>query len=1043
MDLGKWAFNNRTLVLFLVWVLVVGGIYSAWQMSKLEDPEIKVKMAMVVTVYPGASAHEVEMQVTDPLEKRIRTMSGIDNIESYSYADMSIMQVELLSTINPKEIEQYWDILRHKVSDAQADMPDGARPSIVRDDFSNVYGMFYALTGDGMSERELSDYAEMIKREIGNIEDVDRVSIYGQQKECIEVRLRQDRMSALGVSPIEVLRTLGGQNSAVYAGYYDNGDQRVRVQVADRFNEMENIRRMLIAGHESEQMRMTDIAVVETVIERPVRNEMLRNGQRSLGIMIAPTPGADVVKVGAKIEKHIATLKAERFPAGMKLEKVFYQPDRVTAALGDFLINLVESVAIVVLILMFTMGFKSGSIIGISLVVIVMGTFLLLIGFGGTMQRVSLAAFILAMGMLVDNAIVIIDGILVDMKRGLPRTEALTNIGKRTAMPLLGATLIAILSFLPIFMSPDTAGIYVRDLFIVLAVSLMLSWILALVHVPLMADRWIKSEKKEGEKKDTSDPYDSAMYRILRNVLVFGMKHRLVNLVIMVGVCFLAVIGYGHMKQGFFPDMEYDQAYMEYKLDEGANTTRVKKDLQEIEAWLKTRPEVTNVTMSIGGTPGRYNLVRTIATPSLSYGELIIDFTSPEALKKNINEIQDYLTKHYPEAYCKLKMYNLMFKKYPIEAQFSGPDPAVLHKLSKQAEEIMKQEKDVCLITTNWEPSVPVLEIEYDQTQARRGGLSRSDVGMSTLMGTGGIPFGVFKEGIYSKNMYVKVETPDYQPISDLSSLQVFSVVPNISGLLTKENVVRLRTGHVDKEDVINAVFGTIPLGAVTNGIEVKWEDPVVPRYNGMRMQRVQCSPAPGCETERTRKKIAEKIDKIELPEGYKLEWMGERQASVRSMKYLFANFPLAVILMIAILIALFKNYRKTGIILCTIPLMGVGIVLTMLATGKIFSFVAIVGALGLIGMVIKNGIVLMDEIDLQLSEGACIKDALINSALSRLRPVSMASLTTILGMIPLLGDAMFGSLAVTIMGGLFFGTIITLVFVPILYTLFFNVKIR
>ena len=1083
MDFGKWAFKNRALVYFLVWVLVIGGVVSAWKMSKLEDPEIKVKMAMVVTAYPGASAHEVELQVTDPLEKRIRSMNGVDNTESYSYGDLSIIQVELLSTIKNDQVEQYWDLLRRKVNDAQADLPAEAYRSVVRDDFSEVFGMFYALTADGLSDRELSDYATMLQRELIDIDGVDRVQIYGAQKECVNVRLRQDRMSALGVSPLEVLQTLMGQNKAIYAGYYDNGDQRIRVRVSDRFTEVENIRQMLIAGHEGDQLCMADIAEVEKDLEKPVRNEMLRDGKRALGILVAPKSGADVVKIGDLIDEKVETIQAERFPTGMALEKVFFQPERVTTALSDFIINLIESVVIVVLILMLTMGFKSGVIIGVSLVVIVCGTFLILLGFDGTMQRVSLGSFILAMGMLVDNAIVIVDGILVDLKRGVPRREAMTNIGRRTAMPLLGATLIAILSFLPIFLSPDTAGLYVRDLFIVLAVSLLMSWILALVHVPLMSSRLLakgnvlkigmdaltetmySAESLDKEKRgladesvelasevmheknshagDASTMPNSWPYRAMRSALHWGLRHRYLNLAFMLGLIVAAAVTYPFLKQGFFPDMVYDQAYMEYRLPEGANSTRVKKDLAEIEAWLKTRPEVRHVTTSIGGTPGRYNLVRTIALPSLAYGELIIDFTSPEDLQANVDEIQAYLTHNYPEAYCKLKLYNLMFKKYPIEAQFTGPDPAVLHALADSARAIMEADPHVQLVTTDWAPPVPVIDIDYDQNGARCAGLSRSDVGLSVLTATGGIPIGQVRDGVYSNNIYVQTYSPDGKPVEDLTTLQIFSSTPNINALVTEENFMRLRSGKVDREFAIEALFGTVPIEAATSGVRVRWEDPVVPRYNCSRMQRAQCSPAPGCETERTRKALAEKIEKIPLPDGYALQWMGERNASQRSMKYLFANFPMAIILMIAILIMLFRDYRKMLIIFCTIPLVFVGVVLTVMITGKVFSFVAIVGALGLIGMVIKNGIVLMDEINLEIEQGKPVADALVDSSLSRLRPVMMASLTTILGMIPLLSDAMFGALAVTIMGGLFFGTIITLVFVPVLYVLFFNIKTK
>ena len=1040
MDISAWAFKNKKLVYFFIAVLLLGGAYSSYDMSKLEDPEIKVKLAMVVTTYPGASAHQVELEVTDVIEKSIREMSCINNIESYSYNDLSMIQVELLTTVPNDEVEQYWDMLRRKVSDAAALLPSGASEPVVQDDFGNVYGLFYALTGEGLSDRELNDYAELIKRSLFVLESIDRVELYGERKECINVTLMQDRMSNLGVKPAEVLSTLNGQNETAYAGYYDNGDNRIRVTVDDRFRTPEDIGNMLIQGHEADQLRLRDIAKIEKDYVDPTRNQLFYDGQNAIGILAAAASGTDIVKVGYEVDAVLQKIKEERLPAGVECHEVFNQPERVTSSLTDFVVNLIESVLIVVFILMLAMGFKSGWIIGLSLVVTVFGSFLFLVSLDGTMQRVSLAAFILAMGMLVDNAIVIIDGILVDLQAGKSRTEALTAIGRQTAMPLLGATLIAILAFLPIFLSPDTAGVYTRDLFIVLAVSLLLSWVLALVHVPLLADRQL--HPKVIQNSDNGKRiYNGWAYASLRSVLTFCLRHRIIGLFILVALFVSSLVGYQFLRQGFFPDMEYDQLYMEYKLPEGTNSTRVLRDLQEIEAYLHTREEVTHVTTSIGGTPGRYSLVRSIPNPSLSYGELIIDFKSVKALDENADEIQEYLQARYPDAYVKMKRYNLMFKKYPIEAQFSGPDPQVLHQLADSARAIMEQTPEVRLITTNWEPKIPVLTVTFDQPAARSLGLGRTDVSTSLLSVTDGIPIGSFYEGIHANTIYLKTVDSDGNKIEDLQNAQVFSSLPSFNGLLSEDNVAKLMAGTLSKDELIESLMTTTPLKQVCKGVDVKWEDPVVPRYDGQRCQRMQCSPAIGIETEKARSIIAEKIEQIPLPPGYSLSWIGEKKASDQSMKYLFKNFPLSIILMIAILIMLFGDYRKPAVILCCMPLILVGVVAVMLITGKTFNFVAIVGTLGLIGMFIKNGIVLMDEITLQINRGTEPVTALIDSAQSRLRPVMMASLTTILGMIPLLSDAMFGSLAATIMGGLLFGTLITLVAVPLLYALFFHIK--
>lgn len=555
-----------------------------------------------------------------------------------------------------------------------------------------------------------------------------------------------------------------------------------------------------------------------------------------------------------------------------------------------------------------------------------------------------------------------------------------------------------------------------------------------------MANQYLRPTPAPQQGEGTPH-YDGKVYAALRRVLHFGLTHRWTAVFIVVGLLVLSGIGFRFMRQGFFPDMVYDQLYMEYKLPEGTNYTQVEKDLQDIEAYLKTRPEVTHVTASLGGTPGRYNLVRSVANPSLAYGELIIDFTSAETLVENLEDIQTYLSDHYPNAYVKLKRYNLMFKKYPIEAQFLGPDPAVLHQLADSARSIMEQSEAVRLITTDWDPQIPVLTIEYDQAAARALGLSRTDVSYSLLTACGGLPIGSFYEGIHRNTLYVKCLDENGRPIEDLGNTQVFSTLPSLNGLLSEETFVKLRSGKLSKEELIEQLMGSTPLKQISKRIDLRWEDPVVPRYNGQRSQRMQCTPAADMETEAARQAIVRQIESIPLPEGYSLQWQGERKASTQSMKYLFKNFPMAIILMIAILILLFKDYRKPAIIFCCIPTVIIGVVAVMLLTGKTFNFVAIVGTLGLIGMLLKNGIVLMDEITLQLSQGVPPVTALIDSAQSRLRAVSMAALTTILGMIPLLPDAMFGSLAASIMGGLTVSTLITLVFIPILYALFFGIR--
>ena len=1037
IDYGKWGLDNRKLIYFLVVCLLIGGVLAITNMGKLEDPEIVVKQALVVTTYPGASAHQVELEVTDLLEKSIRTMKNIEFVESRSMNDLSMITIGLSTLVPNNDVDNQWSILRRKVNDIQAQLPEGASIPIVKDDFGDVMGMFYAMTSDGYSDREMGDYAQLIKRELLAVEGVSRVDIYGEGKECIYIEMYEDKIANIGISPAEVLSTLSGQNKTVYSGYYDAGDMSLRVTVNDKYRNAEDIGELLLQGHQGDQFRLKDIAKVYTGYESPVRNEMKYDNQKALGISISALSETDITQVGKRVEARISELTDSRIPVGMKLHKVFFQPERVSDSLNSFMLNLVESVVIVILLLIFFMGFKSGMIIGFNLVIIVLGSLLILNLTGGTLQRVSLGSFILAMGMLVDNAIVVLDGILIDLQRGKPRKEALTSIGKKTAMPLLGATLIAILAFFPIYLSPDTAGHYVRDLFIVLAVSLLLSWVLALVYVPIQADRILKIKKDKVGK----DPYDNKLYKGLRLVLTWTLKHRTVTIGAAVVLLLIAIGCYRFLPQGFFPDMNYDQLYIEYKLPEGHTSERVSNDLELITDYLLSREEITHVTTSVGGTPARYNLVRSMADPSLSYGELIVDYTSPKELVATMGEIQEFLTENYPDAFIRLKRYNLMYKKHPIEVQFNGPDPAVLRNLTSEALEIMENSNAIHLTQNNWEAQTPVLMVNYNQPIARNVGLSRQDVALSLLSATGGIPASAYYDGSHRQTIYLKSVDGEGNAIESLDNAQIFSMLPSL-GFLNRDLVQGLITGVYAEEDILEEALRTIPLSQVTDGISLEWEDPLVIRYDGQRAMRAQGSPVQGVGTEDARQTIAEQIEEIELPHGYSMHWEGEIKASEQSSKYLFKYFPLAIILMIAILIMLFKDYRKPLIIVCCIPLLLIGVIFGMLASGKTFGFVAIVGVLGLVGMIIKNGIVLMDEIELQLSDSVDPVEALLSSSSGRFRPVMMASLTTILGMIPLLGDDLFGPLAVTIMGGLLIGTLITLIVIPLFYSLFFKIKI-
>lgn len=1031
-SMAEYALENKALIKLFIAFLVIGGLWSFYSMSKMEDPEITVKQALVMTVYPGATAHQVELEVSDKLEKAIRQMGDIDYIESKSLNDLSLIKVVLKTTVPNGELEQKWDILRKKIVDVHTQLPTGASVPMVLDDFSAVYGMFYTLTADGFSDSDMIRYTNFIQRELINIEGIRNVQIYGTATPCINVNIDSKEMARLGISPIEILMTLQDQNRTVYSGFFNSGDERMKVMVPGNFRDLEDIRNLVLKGHDGNTFTLGNIADIEEDYEKPQRNKMKYDGKRAYGIAIAMESGYDILKIGKTVTEKIEELE-NGLPSGFKFNKVFYQPERVSDAIDTFIVNLIESVLIVIVILMLTMGFRSGVIIGTGLVITVLGSFVVLYFFDGTLQRVSLGAFIVAMGMLVDNAIVVVDGILVDSARGMKKPQSLVHTANITARPLLGATLIAIIAFMPVSLSPDMAGEYARDLFIVLAVSLLLSWILALVHVPIHSEHYLKIKTAD----DNTNIFNTPLYRKFRGMLTFLLHHKAGTIIGIVLLLIVSVCCFSFLPQTFFPDLTYNQIYMEYKMPEGTRIKKVEKDLEEIERYLKTNPAITHVTTSLGGTPARYNLVRSVADPSLRYGELIIDFKSHKDIDNCMQDLQEYMNRHYPDAFIRLKKYNTMYMEFPIEILVSGPDPGVLKELRNKIQDIMREEPSAMLITDNWDDPVINMDINFNQHNARRAGLGKTDIGLSLLSVTEGIPVGSLYDGSILKNIYLK--NIGYNSLEDVT---VNSMLPNITAVTEEESIQRMLMDPERKQLLIDRLTSGRPVKEISDSISFEWKDPVAYRYNGQRAVIVQCNNAYGFTAEDTRLALEKKInERIDFPDGYSMKWLGEYKASTDSNKYLFRSLPIAVIFMFAVLVFLFRDFKKPLIIFLCLPLAYIGIVMGIFVSGKPFSFVAVVGALELIGMMIKNGVVLIDEITAQIKTGVEPVEALLSASSSRLRPVMMASGTTILGMIPLISDAMFGPMAVAIMGGLLVGTIITLMIIPIFYALFFNIK--
>ena len=1011
MTITEYALNNRALMKFFIAVLVVGGIFAFLSMSKLEDPEIKVKQAMVITVYPGASAHKVELEVTDVLEKSIRSMGEIDNIQSRSLADVSQITVEMKSTVNPEELEQQWDMLRRKVTNAQASLPDGVRPSVVMDDFGDVYGMFYAMTTDGIADEELIDYAQLVKRELQDIEGVRKVEIYGDRKPCINIEIIRDKMANLGVHPLEVLSTLNNQNKTVYPGYFDSGDERIRVAVSDDYKSIEDIQNLIIQGHEQDQLRLGDIASVTRGYDTPSRNQMRYDGARALGVSVSMEKGGNVVDLGKIVDRKLEQLKQSRIPVGIEFQKVFFQPDQVRDAIGIFMVNLVESIFVVILILMLTMGFRSGAIIGAGLLIIVLGSFVVLYLFDGTMQRVSLAALIVAMGMLVDNAIVVTDNAQIAIKRGIRRRQALIDGATTPQWGLLGATMIAVFSFLPLYLAQSSVAEMIKPLFIVLAVSLLLSWVLALAQTTVFGNFILK----EGSGETGKDPYDTPFYHKFGKFLRLLIRFKGTTMLVMVGLFMLAMTIMGLMPQNFFPNMDKPYLRADCFLPEGYSIRETEKEMGKIEEFLLQQEEVVNVSATYGSSPLRYYLASTSFGPKSNFGNFLVEVKD----KKYTAQVEERLNKYVRENYPDILIRSSLFKLSPaveanIEFGFIGENIDTLTMLTEKAMSIMHECDMVTDIKNSWGNKVPVWEPAYSQERGQRLGITRQAVAYALKIATNGLPLGDYREKDLFMPILLKEENIESSNIDNMKTLPVFS-----------------QSGYA------------VPLAQVVDSFAFGYNYNVIKRYNRDKVMMAQCDSKRGANTmaafAQVKKAITEGMD---IPQGYRMQVFGENETQEESNSAMAANLPLTFILMFIVLLFLFKTYRKPTIILLMVPLIFIGVVFGLAVTGKMLDFFAILGVLGLIGMNIKNAIVLVDQIGIEEEKGTPRLEAIIEATKSRIVPVAMASGTTILGMLPLLFDAMFGGMAACIMGGLLVASLLTIFVLPVTYSLLFRVKV-
>lgn len=1017
MNLPRIAIKNQKVIDFLVLLLILGGIGAFFSLGQLEDPEFTIKTAVVSCTYPGASPEEVELEVTNRLELAIQEMPQLDKIESTTRAGFTTIKAEMLSSIHKEQVPQVWDELRKKIRDATPDLPPGAGKPLVSDDFGDVYGFLLSVSGDGYSYAELEEYVKGLKKELSLVDGVSRVALWGVQPKVIYVDVAEKQLSELGI-PLEViLNTLNKQNMVVDAGSVDIGTRRLRIQPAGAFSSAEDIANLSIApslGSETkgEIIRLGDIAKVRRGYLEPARQVMRFDGKPSIGMAISNAPRVNIVDLGCAIDRRLDELIRD-LPVGIEVNRIAWQSDLVTDSLNGFFINLIEAVLIVLVVLTVSMGWRMGIIIGGALILTILATFIAMAVLGIDLQRMSLGALIVAMGMMVDNAIVVADGFVVRVQKGMQRVEAAIEAARQTMWPLLGATVVAVMAFYPIYSSPGNSGEYCASLFIVVGLSLLISWVLAVMVTPIQCIAFMKVDKHaEGAK-------EGKLLANFRCLLKNAIRHRVTTIGVLLLLMVASIVSFGSVKKMFFPESSRMQFMIDYIAPEGTRIESVSDSLKEIEQYLLTDDRVACVSAFIGQGPPRFYLPVESELPNQSYGQLVVNIKNEvgiKGLREYAEQVESWIESRPEDAMVRVRLYGLgPSATWKFEARFSGPaeaDPAVLRKIANQALDILRREplarKEV---QTDWKQRVMKLEPNYNQTRGRWTGVSRENLGQTTKRAFDGLPVGQYREDDDLLPIFVRHTKSERENISDMLLLQVF---PSLSAI-------------------------TVPLAEVADKIQIKWENPIICRYNRRRTITVQAEPIDGVTLPTLWQAVQAEFENIKLPPGYKLEWGGEYESTQESQADLKPGIAPAMVIMIFIIVALFNSYRPPLIIGMIIPFAIIGITFGLLATGMPFGFLALLGAMSLSGMMIKNAIVLLDEVHFQILDGKNRYDAIVEAAVLRLRPVLLAAGTTFLGVVPLLTDVLWNSLAATIMFGLLVGTMLTMVAVPVFYSILYR----
>jgi len=1010
-NLSAWAVTHRAMVLFMILAILVAGVFSYTRLGRSEDPNFNVPLMTAVVVWPGATAQEVQDQVTNRIERRLRELNGFDYVKTFARQGHGAISLHMKGGLSRQELSEAWYQARKKIGDARQDLPDGARGPYFNDEFSDVYLSLYALRGDGLTMAELLEYAEKIKVDLQGVPTLGKVDILGKQPEKVFVELSSKRLAALGMTPRDVIDALARQNLMSPSGSLDTRSDRVFARVDGTLHSAADVGQVSIEAG-GRLLRLSDIATVRSGFEDPPTYAIRHNGHPVLVIGTTMTANANILMVGRALDERMAAIQAG-LPAGITVEKYADQPKVVEESVWEFEKSFLEALAIVLAVSFLFLGRRAGVVVAAS-VPLVLGIVLVVMYLAGwNLDRISLGSLIIALGLLVDDAIIAVEMMVVKMEEGWDRAKAATFAYTSTAFPMLTGTMVTVAGFMPVGFAKSVSGEYAGGIFWIVGVALVASWFVAVVFTPYLGVKLLPAAMAAGKHADS---YEKPAYRRLRKWVDWCVEQRWRVLIATGGLFLLAGIGMTLVQQQFFPNASRPELLVELRMKEGASFEATQEQVKIFEKALAEYPEARHFTVYIGGGAPRFNLSLEPELPNPGYAQFVIMTAGSEAREALRARLLDYFAKDEAQPLARGRVARLEFGPpvgFPVQFRIIGPDPDTARGIAYRVRDIVRESALVRDTQLDWNERVRTLRVRVDQDKARLLGLSSADAsaGLQTLLS--GVPATQIRRGDDLIDVVVRAEAGERKTLEGLGDINLFS-----------------RTGTV------------VPLSQIAR-IEPTFEEPVLWRWNRNMAITVRSDLADGVQGPYATEKIWPSLRPVidSLPTGYRIEKGGAIEEADKSNLALMAIFPAMFLVMLTFLMMQLQSFSRMVMVFMTAPLGIIGVVPALLAFDAPFGFVALLGVIALSGMIMRNSVILVDQIERDIGAGIQPWQAIVDATVRRTRPVVLTAAAAVLAMIPLTRSVFWGPMAISIMGGLIVATLLTLGFVPALYAAWFKVR--